>query len=124
MKQRVFHVIQRILPWLIVAVLALLAVHISYKITAENERLEQEKQNAVKQETPTVNVITLLLQPSPLSDSITLPAEIIPEQEVLVKAEVSGLIVETLADEGAKLKKGQRILKPKKTRLPWRSNAL
>ncbi len=99
------------LPWLIVAVLALLAVHIGDRITAENERLEQEKQKAVKKESPPVNVITLLVQPGPLSDSITLPAEIAPEQELWIKAEVSGRIVETLADEGAKLTKGQRIVK-------------
>lgn len=87
------------------------AVHIGDRITAENKRLEEEKQKAVKKETPPVNVITLLIQPGPLADSITLPAEITPQQELWVKAEVSGRIVETLADEGATLTKGEPIVK-------------
>lgn len=111
MKPRVVQFIRRLLPWLIVAVLAMFAVHIGNRITAENKRLEEEKQKAVKKETPPVNVITLIIQPGPLADSITLPAEIIPEQELWIKAEVSGRIVETLADEGAKLAKGERIVK-------------
>jgi membrane fusion protein, multidrug efflux system len=111
MRPRFVNLFRRVLPWVTVVVLALLAVHIGDRITAENDRLKQEKQKAVKEEAPPVNVITLLMQPGPIADSITLPAEIAPQQELWIKAEVSGRIVETLADEGANLTKDQRIMK-------------
>ncbi len=111
MKPFIVSIIRGILPWLIVAALVLAGMHLAGRITAEQDRLEQEKQKAVKKEAPPVNVITLLVRPRLLEDKITLPAEITSEQELWVKAEVSGRVVETLVEEGAKLAKNQLIVR-------------
>jgi membrane fusion protein, multidrug efflux system len=111
MKQRVLYVIRRVFPWLIVAALVLLAVHIGGRISDQKQQLEQERRNASGQEPAPVNVITLLVKPGPLADRITLPAEIAAEQELWIKAEVSGRVAETLVKEGSALKEGQRIIK-------------
>jgi membrane fusion protein, multidrug efflux system len=110
MKLRFFRAVWCLVPWFIVSGLALFVVQTAGRINTEKNRLELEKRNSVKAEIPPVNVITLLVQPHPLADSITLPAEIQAEQELWVKAEVSGRVVETHAREGMKIQRGRVLM--------------
>lgn len=80
------------------------------RIGDEKARLETEKKTAMKKEIPPVRVITLTMQPVRMEDKINLPAEVAPEEEVLVKAEVPGQVVRLLADEGQKVTRGQVLV--------------
>jgi len=64
----------------------------------------------MKKEVPAVKVITLTLEPRRLVDKINLPAEVEPYDEVWVKAEVSGQVVEVLVKEGQPVKRGQALV--------------
>jgi membrane fusion protein (multidrug efflux system) len=59
---------------------------------------------------PAVKVITLTLEPRRLVDKINLPAQVEPYDEVWVKAEVSGQVVEVLVKEGQRVKRGQALV--------------
>jgi len=58
-----------------------------------------------------VRIITLTLTPRRLVDKINLPAQIDPYEEVWVKAEVPGQVIEVLVKEGQMIQKGQVLMK-------------
>jgi membrane fusion protein, multidrug efflux system len=97
-------------PWLIVIGIVLFLFHMIGEIKQEKARLEDERKAAMKKETPPVKVITLTVRSGVLKDKISLPAEVEPSEEVLVKAQVSGEVVQVLAKEGKEVKRGQVIL--------------
>jgi RND family efflux transporter MFP subunit len=93
----------------VIGVAAFIVVMIG-QIKEEKVRLDQKKRAAMKKEVPPVKVITLTLVPHRLKDRIDLPAEVEAAEEVIVKAEVSGQVMDIRAREGARLKKGQVLL--------------
>jgi len=109
-KARILRLFWGGFPWLIVVGLSIFLFRMAGEIKEEKVRLEAEKKAAIKKEIPPVKVITLTVRPRRLEDKITLPAEIEPEEEVLVRAQVSGQVVRILAREGRKVAKGQVLL--------------
>ena len=100
-----------IIPWLMVALIVVFIVVMGNRIKEKKAYLEKEKRAAIKKEVPAVRVITLSLQPRRLVDKINLPAQIEPYEEVWVKAEVPGQVIEVLVKEGQKISKGQVLIR-------------
>lgn len=98
------------IPWFLVICIGVFVGSMFLKAREEKTRLEEAKKAAMKKETPPVKVITLTLETQRLKDTISLPAEVEPEEEVLVKAEVAGQVVNIPAREGQRLKKGQVLV--------------
>ena len=94
------------IPWLMVALIVAFLVIMGIRIKEKKADLEEEKKAAIKQEVPAVRIITLTLAPRRLVDKINLPAQIDPYEEVWVKAEVPGQVIEVLVKEGQMVKKG------------------
>ena len=80
------------------------------RIKEEKARLEEEKKAAIKQEVPAVRVITLTLVPNRLEDKINLPAVVEPYENLWVKAEVPGQVVNVLVKKGQIVEKGQVLV--------------
>jgi len=99
------------IPWLMVALIVAFLVIMGIRIKEKKADLEEEKKAAIKQEVPAVRIITLTLAPRRLVDKINLPAQIDPYEEVWVKAEVPGRVIEALVKEGQMVKKGQVLMK-------------
>ncbi|MBW1674603.1 MAG: biotin/lipoyl-binding protein, partial [Deltaproteobacteria bacterium] len=99
------------IPWLMVALIVAFLVIMGIRIKEKKADLEEEKKAAIKQEVPAVRIITLTLAPRRLVDKINLPAQIDPYEEVWVKAEVPGQVIEVLVKEGQMVKKGQVLMK-------------
>jgi len=99
------------IPWLMVALIVAFLVIMGIRIKEKKADLEEEKKAAIKQEVPAVRIITLTLAPRRLVDKINLPAQIDPYEEVWVKAEVPGRVIEVLVKEGQMVKKGQVLMK-------------
>jgi len=97
-------------PWLIVIGIVLFLFHMIGEIKQEKARLEDQKKAAMKKEIPPVKVITLNVRTCLLKDKISLPAEVEPSEEVLVRAQVSGEVIRVLAKEGKEVKEGQVLL--------------
>ena len=111
LKIKFLHLIWSIIPWLIVALIVAFLVTMVGRIKGKKADLEEVKKAAIKQQVPAVRIITLTLTPRRLVDKINLPAQIDPYEEVWVKAEVPGQVIEVLAKEGQMVQKGQVLMK-------------
>ena len=108
-KSKILRRIWGLFPWAIVLCIVVLLVGLYQNIQEERSRLEKIKQEAIKKDIPPVRVITLSALPNHLEDKIKLPGYVEPVEDLLVKAEVSGQVVQFLAKEGAHITKGQVI---------------
>jgi membrane fusion protein (multidrug efflux system) len=95
---------------MIVVLVVIFIVILGTRIMHERARLEEAKKAALKQNIEPVSVITLTLKPRRLEDKINLPAVVEPYEDVWVKAEVSGQVVEVLVQEGEAVEKGQVLI--------------
>jgi len=110
-KTKLARVVWGIIPWLLVALLVMFVFGLYGRIKNEGARLEKAKQEAIKIEKASIKVITLTLVPRKLEDKINLPGTIEPYEDLWVKAEVSGQVVNVLVEEGDAVKKGQILVK-------------
>ena len=101
--------LSRFLPLLVLLVLVLIAVGLGAKVKNEKSRLIEEKSNAVIQERPPVNVVEQELVPGVMRDRMNLPGMVEPWENLLILAEVRGLVEEVLAEEGSHVKQGDLI---------------
>jgi membrane fusion protein (multidrug efflux system) len=109
-KTRLLRFIWGIIPWMIVVLVVIFIVILGTRIMHEKARLEEAKKAALKQDIEPVSVITLTLKPRRLEDKINLPAVVEPYEDVWVKAEVPGQVVEVLVQEGEAVEKGQVLI--------------
>ena len=111
LKIKLLRFVWSAIPWLIVALIVAFVVTMGSRIKEKKAHLEEAKKAAIKQEVPAVRIITLTLTPRRLVDKINLPAQIDPYEELWVKAEVPGQVIEVLVKEGQMVKKGQILMK-------------
>ena len=109
-KTRILRFIWGIIPWMIVVLIVIFIVILGSRIMHEKARLEEAKKAALKQNIEPVSVITLTLKPRRFEDKINLPAVVEPYEDVWIKAEVSGQVVEVLVQEGETVKEGQVLI--------------
>jgi len=110
LKTKLLHIVWSIFPWLLVAGIVAFLFFLGERIQHEKARLEKAKQAAIKIDTVPVSVITLTLEPIHLEDKINLPGYVDPYEELWVKAEVGGQIVNIPVKEGQTVKKGQILV--------------
>jgi len=96
-----------IIPWLIVAFIAVLIVVLFTWIKERQTQLAEAKEAAMKKEIPAVRVITLTLESRRMEDMISLPGEVEPHEDLWVKAEVTGQVTQIFVKEGEYVKRGQ-----------------
>jgi len=110
LKTKLLHIVWSIFPWLLVAGIVAFLFFLGERIQHEKVRLEKAKQAAIKIDTVPVSVITLTLAPIRLEDKINLPGYVDPYEELWVKAEVGGQIVNIPVKEGQIVEKGQILV--------------
>ena len=110
-KIKILRAIWGNLPWVLVIVLLVITVSVGLMLYAKQQRIEEERRNAIKEETPAVKVVTMLIEKRELKDRINLPAMIESFEDLMVKSEVSGQIVDILVKEGEYVEKGQVLVK-------------
>jgi len=110
-EHRFLRLVWGALPWIMVVAIVVVIVVLGGRIKEEKTRLELTKKAAIKEAAPAVRVITLTLEPRRLEDKLTLPAEVESRENLWVKAEVSGQVIEILVEEGQLIKKGQVLAK-------------
>jgi len=103
-------IIWGLFPWLIVAVIVLFISNQLGQIKEKKTLIEEERKAAIKEEVQAVRVITLTLESKRLEDKIDLPAEIEPFEDLMVKSEVPGQVVNVLVREGEKVQAGQILV--------------
>ena len=108
-KSKILRWIWEFFPWVVVLCIVVFIFSLYQHIQEERSGLEKAKQEAVKKETPPVRVITLSVRPRRLEDKIKLPGYVEAAEDLLVKTEVPGQIVQVFAEEGLQIKQGQII---------------
>lgn len=108
-KSKVLRLMWGVFPWAVVLCVIVFIFSLYQDIQGERSRLDKVKQDAIKKDTPSVRVITLTAIPRRLEDKIKLPGYVEPAEDLWVKAEVSGQVVQILAKEGAHVEQGQAI---------------
>jgi membrane fusion protein (multidrug efflux system) len=111
LKHRILRWIWGFIPWCIVAVIVVLIVMFGVLIKEKQTRLAEAKEAAMKKDVPAIKVITLTLEPRRVEDMISLPGEVEPHEELWVKAEVTGQVMQIPVKEGQYVKKGQLLAK-------------
>lgn len=106
-KAKLLRLIWGLIPWAMVLATVFFIFQLWGKIQVERAQLEKAKQEAIKTETPPVRVITLTAVPRRLEDTIRLPGYVEPAEDLWVKSEVSGQVIQILASEGQTIRKGQ-----------------
>jgi len=110
-KTRILRFIWGVIPWMIVALVVAFIVIMGGRITEKRANLEKAKKDALKKEVPAVRVITLTLKPRRLVDAINLPAEVEAYEEIWVKSEVPGQVIDLRVKEGQIVERGQVLMK-------------
>ena len=110
-KNKALRFLWGIIPWLMAGLILGLIVILGGRIIEEQDRRVEAKKAAMKKEVPAVRIITLTLKPERLEDKISLPAEVEPFEDLWVKAEVKGQVVDIPAKEGQSVKKGQLLVR-------------
>ncbi len=108
-KSKLLRLMWGLFPWAIVLCIVVFIFSMYQDIRTERSRLEKVKQEAIKKDTPSVRVITLTAIPRRLEDMIKLPGYVEPAEDLWVKTEVSGQVVQILAKEGTQVVQGQVI---------------
>ncbi len=111
LKLRIIRFIWGLIPWLMAAAIIVFMVFLVKLLIAKHGRLAEAKNAAMDKEVPAIKVITLTLEPRQLVDKISLPAEVTPYEELWVKTEAKGQVVEVAVAEGQDVKKGQLLVK-------------
>jgi membrane fusion protein, multidrug efflux system len=108
-KSKFLRLLWGLFPWVIVLCIAVFIVGIYQDIQTERSKLEKSRQEAIKKDIPAVRVISLTVSPRRLEDTIHLPGFVEPAEDLWVKTEVSGQVIQILAQEGSHVKQGQAI---------------
>ena len=99
------------IPWVAFVLVFIFIIVTIGEIKEKKAKLEEEKKAAIKTEIASVKVITLNLNPHRLVDKLNLPAEIEPYENLWVKSEAQGQILEVYVEEGQSVKKGQILVR-------------
>jgi membrane fusion protein (multidrug efflux system) len=99
-----------VIPWIMVALIVTFIVNMGGRIMEKKAALEEAKKTALKKEVPAVRVITLTLEPRRLLDVINLPAQVEAYEEIWVKSEVPGQVVDVRVKEGQMVERGQVLM--------------
>jgi len=110
-KKKALRFLWGIIPWLMAGLILGLIVILGGRIIEEQDRRAEAKKTAMKKEVPAVRIITLTLKPERLEDKISLPAEVEAFEDLWVKAEVKGQVLDIPAKEGQSVKKGQLLVR-------------
>ena len=102
--------LSRFLPLFILLLLILITVGLGARVKNEKSRLLEEKNNAVSQERPPVNVVVQELVPTLLRDRLNLPGMIEPWESLEILAEVRGRVKKVLVEEGDHVNRGDQLV--------------
>ncbi|MBU1627013.1 efflux RND transporter periplasmic adaptor subunit [bacterium] len=108
-KFKILKMIWRRLPWIVVVSFIALAILLSGMVSKKSDEVEKQRKKSANIERPSINVVIQRLAPEKITDKINLPAIINAWEDLMITAEVEGLVVQMVAHEGDKVKAGDVI---------------
>ncbi|MDK9707138.1 MAG: efflux RND transporter periplasmic adaptor subunit [Desulforhopalus sp.] len=110
-RAKIVYFVWNNLPRFTLLALIVLVILLAGMIKKETAAIATSKADALKQERPPINAVTLALQPGIIHDRINLPGNIEPWTTLSLLAKISGTIAEIHVREGQKVKKGDVLLR-------------
>jgi membrane fusion protein, multidrug efflux system len=99
------------IPWLIVLFFSIIAIGLGGMVDKKNSEVEKQRKEGSSEEQPIINVVVQKIEPDTIIDRINLPALINPWEDLMVTAEVDGLVVNLYVKEGDRVKEGDLLCK-------------
>lgn len=109
-KTRALRVLWSLGPWLIVALFVLIIFNMGLLVKGKQKDLEVSRKAAMSETAPPVKVVTLAVENRRMKDEISLPGEVMPFEDLKVRAEVPGRVRRIRVAEGRTIKAGQVIM--------------
>ncbi|BHH82109.1 efflux RND transporter periplasmic adaptor subunit [Desulforhopalus sp. 52FAK] len=97
------------LPRFVLMLMIAFIVVLYMSIGEQSKTIAAKKDSEVKAEKPPINVVTLGLRPTTISDRINLPGHIEPWTRLQLMAKIAGTIEEVMVTDGSSVKKGDVI---------------
>lgn len=98
-------------PWIMVILFVILSASLGIMLYEKRQKLEYEREHAIKEESSAPKIYTMQVMQKEFKDKINLPAVIESFENLWVKTEVSGQVVNILVEEGQYVDKGQVLVK-------------
>ena len=111
LRAKVVYFIWKNIPKLTLFLMIGLIILLTGVIKKESALIASQKASEIKQEKPPVNVVTLLLTPTSISNRINLPGFIEPWTNLRLLAKSRGTVTEVFLKEGSMVKQGDIIAK-------------
>ncbi len=111
LRAKVVYFIWKNIPRLTLFLMIGLIILLTGVIKKESALIASQKASEIKQEKPPVNVVTLLLTPTSISNRINLPGFIEPWTNLRLLAKSRGTVTEVFLKEGSMVKQGDIIAK-------------
>ena len=99
------------IPWLLVILLLLFSILLGMMVSKKKSEIDESRENATSDVQPSINVVIQKIVPETVTDRINLPAIVNPWEDLMVNAEVEGIVVKLYVKEGDRVKKNDIILK-------------
>ncbi len=99
------------LPRFLLLGLALLIVILAFAISGKKAAIQEEQMAAVSDERPPVNVVTMTVKPTTISNRLNLPGVIEEWSRLNLAAEIAGTVREVLVAEGDAVTAGDILLR-------------
>jgi membrane fusion protein (multidrug efflux system) len=109
MRGKIVYFIWKNIPRLILLAMIVLIFVLMGSIREQSKLIAANKAAAVSPEKPKINVITLTLSPTMITDRINLPGSIEPWTKLRLMSKLSGTVVAVLVKEGDHVKKGDSL---------------
>jgi len=106
MRGKIVYFIWNNIPRFILLAMVVLIFILMGSIREQSKIIAANKAAAVSPEKPKINVITLTLSPTTITDRINLPGSIEPWTKLRLMSKLSGTVVAVLVKEGDHVKKG------------------
>lgn len=97
------------LPRVVLLAMIALIFILMGSIKDKSETIAADKANAIRSEKPAVNVVTLKISPTTITDRINLPGAIEPWTRLELMSKLSGTVNEVMVHEGQTVKRGDII---------------
>ena len=96
--------------WLIAVILLAVAVMFIFAIISKGKEINKKRTDAVKNEQPLINVVTMTIIPKTIRDRISLPGIIKAWVELEVITEVEGIVLKKEIKEGDTINQGDVLI--------------
>jgi membrane fusion protein, multidrug efflux system len=110
-KVKILNMTWKFIPWAVIVFFVSLTIILGGMVSKKQSDIEKKRTEEYQAPDNSINVVVQKIIPLQISDKINLPAIIAPWEDLMVTAEVEGLVEDIYVREGDKVVQGEIICK-------------